>query len=78
MEPPASAAAESSFSLQLRAFASAVVIQSRRNRRNFAYGSPKMVQEADALLAAFMPESAVRNMELIDAIYDAAKLGKRG
>ena len=75
MEPPASAAAESSFSLQLRAFASAVVIQSRRNPAN---GSPKMVQEADALLAAFMPESAVRNLELIDAIYDAAKLGKRG
>jgi hypothetical protein len=25
-----------------------------------------------------MPESAVRNMELIDAIYDAAKLGRRG
>jgi hypothetical protein len=36
------------------------------------------VQEADGALAAFMPESAVRNMELIDAIYDAAKLGRRG
>lgn len=75
MEPPASAAAESSFSLQLRAFASAVVIQ---RRRNLANGSPNTVQEADGALAAFMPESAVRNMELIDAIYDAAKLGRRG
>ena len=63
--------AESSFALQLRSFAKSV-------RRRQQERGDDHVEMSPPVGPAVGPQSAVRNMELLDEIYVAAGLGLRG
>ena len=81
------AEAESSFALQLRAFAAAIRLHALRPRLGALTWLTHPSQHAEmralerSVAAAALPdtsaESAVRNMALLDEIYDRAGLGKR-
>jgi len=73
--------AESTFTLQLQAFAGA--IQRHRLEQQPLQHVPAMpdgltTAKADATLDPFLPGSAVRNMAILDEIYEVAGLGRRG
>ena len=77
--------AESSFTYQLRAFAAAVERHRAHGAQSGGGGGGAVAAAAvdapagveAAVLEAVSAESAVRNMALIDAIYEKAGLGKR-